>query len=363
MASPGAPLVDEARLAPISLVAVGASAGGVETLQRLVSELDGQLRVAVAIVLHLPAGAHSVLPDILRRCSSVPCAHAVDLEPVVAGRIYVAPPDGHLVVEGNHFRLTRGARENDHRPAIDPLLRSMARDLGHRGAGVVLSGTLDDGAAGLAALRRSGGLAVVQDPDDALFSSMPMAALEAAGADLVAGVTEIGRFIRRLPGPLGFRPPAATPLRAPDRRGPLPEDRGTPGENAVVGIDPGEVEGPPSRFTCPDCHGSLWQLDEGGELRRYRCRVGHSWTEDNLADRQSIELENALWTALRVLHERSDLFRRMRADALRRGHPHAATLASDRLARIEQDEDVLRRVLAESAESAESAGGEGMVAP
>lgn len=256
----------------VCLVVIGASAGGVEALQRLVSELDGGVDVAVAVVLHLPATAHSLLPEILARRSSVPAAPVVDGDPVAVGVIHVAPPGSHLVVDGERrFRLVR-CSEGHSRPGVDPLFRSAATAFGPALAAVVLSGTLEDGAAGLVAVKEAGGLAVVQCPDEAAYSSMPQAARRAAPPDLIASAADIGRFIRTLghaaaappaveaapaAEPLAAAPPAAEPLAvvAPglpstssgaartEGRAPAPEDgRGDGGGSSI---------GPPPATTMP----------------------------------------------------------------------------------------------------------------
>ena len=171
---------------------IGASAGGVETLAELVRALPADLPASLFVVLHLPPHAISVLPQILSRSGPLPAAHARDREPIGRGRIYVAPPDHHLLIHRDHVRVVRGPRENNCRPAVDPPFRSAARSYGRRVVGVILSGVLDDGTAGLAAIRQRGGVAVVQDPDEARFSGMPTSALELVGADHRLRLADIG---------------------------------------------------------------------------------------------------------------------------------------------------------------------------
>ncbi len=193
------------------VIVVGASAGGVEALDRLVAALPDDLPASLFVVLHVPPTGRSALPDILRRHCRLPVAHAIDGEAVKPGQVYVAPPDQHLLVADGQVRLGRGARENGHRPAIDPLFRSAAREYGPRVVGVVLSGVLDDGTAGLAAVKAGGGVAIVQEPADAMYPAMPQHALENVAVDHVLAAGEIAAALDRL-----AREPARGPGR-PDR--------------------------------------------------------------------------------------------------------------------------------------------------
>jgi two-component system chemotaxis response regulator CheB len=396
-----------ARRSGIRLVVVGASAGGVEALQRLVSQFDDPLATAVAVVLHLPAGATSLLPQILGRQSRVPASHAVDGQAIAPGHIYIAPPDVHLVVDAEEgFLLTKGPRENNHRPAIDPLFRSAADVFGPSLVGIVLSGTLDDGAAGLAAVARAGGITASQSLDDAMFSAMPRAAQSATAVDVVGTALELGRFVGTLGAPRSHghgdlgRSRTAAATQGPAATHTRPEHQAETGDLGVTGRSSGassaasaanasnasdasdasdasaasdqhtpsprpevgvagsignrdEVPSTdstrlPSRYTCPDCHGSLWELKEGGGLRRYRCRVGHAWSEGALVERQGMELENALWMAMRLIDERLELFRKMRGDAsVRDLHSHSDRWLTERIEPLEHHAAVLRLVLAE----------------
>jgi two-component system chemotaxis response regulator CheB len=283
----------------------------------------------------------------------------VDGEVLQAGRIYVAPPDMHLVVDAEaRLRLSSGPRANDHRPAIDPLFRSAAAALGSALAAVVLSGTLDDGAAGLAAVRRAGGIAVVQHPDDATFSAMPRAALAATTADLVGTATEIGMFIRSLGRS------SATDATVPSARpedgagGPTNSGKGPqPVEGAFgrltvfpAALDAVDLGRAPSVLACPDCRGVLWVPDDGVDTRRYRCRSGHSWTEDALVDRQAVELEKALWMALRLTDERLELFRMMRANDTEGQVPgRSGRWLDDRIGMLEHHSAMLHQILVDRA--------------
>jgi two-component system, chemotaxis family, protein-glutamate methylesterase/glutaminase len=317
------------------IVVVGASAGGVEALVDLAASLPSDLSAAVFVVLHLPATGTSALPEILRRQGPLPAAHVRDGEPIQPGRIYVAPPDHHVLLRTGHVHLSRGPRENGHRPAVDPLFRSAAREYATRVIGLVLSGALDDGTAGLLAIKSRGGIAVVQNPEDALYPGMPGNALEHAQVDHVLAAASMGKLLTRLLADLAEPPadPVPTGMRVEV------EMEGFSME-AFEGTHPGR----PSGFSCPDCHGVLWQIKDGG-LERYRCRVGHAWSPESLLTQQSEALEAALWVALRSLEERAALARRLAEPARRRGHAITATRFEEQAAEAEQAARLVRDLL------------------
>jgi two-component system chemotaxis response regulator CheB len=217
--------------------------------------------------------------------------------------VYVAPPDHHVVVSGGTVRLTAGPRENLARPAIDPLFRSAARERGPHVVGVVLSGMLDDGSLGLLAIRQAGGVAVVQEPEDALYSDMPRHALATAGADHVVRIAEMGRVL----ADLSRADLSRAEVKAMARK---TASRLTPAEGGFSGEPPGH----PSGFSCPECGGVLWEADANGGYR-YECRVGHAYGAESLAADESGKIEHALWAALRAVEERASLSRRLAARA------------------------------------------------
>ncbi|MBB5960212.1 two-component system chemotaxis response regulator CheB [Saccharothrix tamanrassetensis] len=291
------------------LIVVGASAGGVEALRAFVAGLPEDLEAAVAVVLHLPSGGTSALPAILDRSGPLPAVGARAGMPLRPGRIHVAPPDHHLLVVDGTAHLSHGPTENGHRPAVDALFRSAAAARGSGVIGVVLSGALDDGAAGMVAIANRGGLTVVQDPEEALYTGMPSAVMRHVSVDHVVSAGTMGALLKDEVG-----------RRVPDGREPSEMLR----REVVLtandgGADPSEVRGmgTPSNFSCPDCSGTLVELDVEGS--RFRCQIGHGWTADALLDAQDATLEKALWTALRTLEEKANLARRMRADAQKRG--------------------------------------------
>lgn len=288
-----------------AVVVVGASAGGIEALTTFVRGLPEDFAAAVVVVLHLPASGTSVLPAILDRASALPATAAADGEPLEAGRIYVAPADHHLIVNPGELALSHGPRENGHRPSIDTLFRTAAATYGAQVIGVILSGTLDDGAAGLALVKEAGGTAIVQDPADAVYGGMPRAALQRTTVDHVVAVRDLPRLLADLvDGDVSAV--LAQPTTFPD---------------PIVGIDVSRDAA--TGLICPDCGGALWEVDEAG-VPRYRCRIGHAYSPDTLVDSQGALLENALWSALRVLEERVDLLHRMAARAEAGGHTGSA---------------------------------------
>jgi two-component system chemotaxis response regulator CheB len=323
------------------LIVVGASAGGVEALGQLVAALPDDLPAAVAVVLHMAASGTSVLPAILDRAATLPTRAATDGEPICAGRVYVAPPNVHLVVEDSTFALRHGPRENGHRPAIDRLFMSAAAEWGRGVVGVVLTGTLDDGAAGLAMIKTRGGCAVVQDPEDALYAGMPANAIARADVDHVVALRDIAPLLAEL---------------VAERDRPVSEEDITAGEHAEAPgpeLDAGPTmpAGDASGLSCPECGGSLWYVIEQG-APRFRCRIGHAYSEASLLDEHGRSLEIALWTALRALEERAALLRRMAHRAEDSGHPHSARNFGEQARQLDHHAEVVRHHIVPSAMAA-----------
>lgn len=282
---------------------MGASAGGVEALSSVVANLPANLDACVLVVLHIPPAGPSALGPILDRKGPLPARTAHDGEPVASGQVLVAPPNHHLVVEDGHVGLSVGPRENGHRPAIDVLFRTAAAARGPDVIAVVLSGLLEDGAAGAAAVREHGGVVLVQDPGDAVYPAMPRTVIERLGPDAVATAEDLGGLIVKF---------------ADAARARHVEGRGDPmlDENERSGV----VLGPPSGYVCPDCDGTLYIVEDAA-LLRFRCRVGHAWGADILLQQQGLSVERALWIALRTLEEKADLSRRLADRAAAEGRP------------------------------------------
>lgn len=323
-------------MATHDVIVVGASAGGVEALSRVASDLPPDLPASVLVVLHVPAQAPSSLPTILSRAGPLPASHAEDSEPLERGRIYVAPPDFHLLVERGFVRVVRGPMENRHRPAIDPLFRSAARAYGSRVVGVILTGTLDDGTAGLVSVKVGRGIAVVQDPSEAFCDGMPKSALRYVEADYVLPLSDIGPLLSRL---------ARKPVHEPER----PVSERTSKETKIAEFDMATMQkddkpGTPSAFSCPDCSGVLWEIQDG-DLLRFRCRVGHAYSAESMTVAQEEAIERALWAGLRALEERAALSRRIAAHARERNLEGVALPYEEKLRQTEEQAALLRSVL------------------
>jgi len=319
------------------IIVIGASAGGVEALMQIARGLPADLPAAIFIVLHVPPNSPSLLPTILNRVCALHASHARDGETIEPGRIYVAPPDHHLLVKRGHVRVTRGPRENSSRPAVDPLFRTAAVAYDHRVVGVVLSGNLDDGTAGLAAIKTRDGVAVVQDPEDALYPGMPNSAMEHVPVDYVAPLAELPALLTRLAH------------ESIPEEGVVPVSDDMEMEVDIAEMDPAAIEstvrpGEPAGFGCPDCGGALYRLSSGG-LIHYRCRVGHAWSPDSLLAAQSEELEAALWTALRALEEQAALSGELAQRMAKRGSSQSAARFEEQASAARRNADFVRRVL------------------
>jgi two-component system chemotaxis response regulator CheB len=291
------------------IVVVGASAGGVEAIREVVAGLPLDLPAAVLVVLHVSPDARSALPGILGRATPMPVGHAVHDEPIRPGRVYVAPPNRHLVVRDGRIVLGLGPRENGHRPAVDPLFRSASRWYGPGVIGVILSGSLDDGAAGAAVVAARGGRVIVHDPSDAAYDGMPRAAIRAVHPDAVVPAAKMAAYISEW-----------TREETPP---PPPVDRDLELETDVAELDDAALSDPerpgvPAPVTCPDCDGPMFEIHT--DVLRFRCRVGHAWSPESLFAEQAEEAEGALWVAVRSLEEKAELHRRLARSANNRGH-------------------------------------------
>jgi two-component system chemotaxis response regulator CheB len=286
------------------IVVIGASAGGVEAIKAITRQLSPDIAAAVFVVVHVSPESSGLLANVLNRRSKVPASQARDGDPIRPGRIYVAPPDHHLLLEPDQMRVVKGPKHNRHRPAIDLLFRTAARNFGPRVIGVILTGFLEDGSSGLAAIKNAGGIAVVQNPEDAEVSSMPRSALLQVDADYCVPLVEIGPLLNQL-----TRVEVAMTSNFSGNGGRPKEER----KETTTAV------------TCPECSGTLWEISENGEIR-YECRVGHSYSLDDISEAEDENVERSLWMALRALEESAALEQRLADVAADRNRPHAHKL-------------------------------------
>jgi two-component system, chemotaxis family, protein-glutamate methylesterase/glutaminase len=286
------------------IVVVGASSGGLDAITQLVCGLPADLRAAVLVVIHMAPTFPPGLAERLSRMGALEVADAVDGEVIRPNRVYLCIPDRHLLIDSENIRLSRGPKENHARPSIDALFRSAAYSAGPRTIGVVLTGRLDDGTAGLWAIKDRGGIAIVQDPNEALYPSMPQSAARQVSIDYTLGMADMGVVLAGL-----TREEVAMTKQSES------ESRGLEIETAIAlgrsAIDSGIRDlGEPSIFTCPECHGTMFTVREGPG-GRFRCHTGHAYTAQSLAEHSLPALEKSLWTALAQLEEREVLLRQL----------------------------------------------------
>ena len=326
-----------------TLIVMGASVGGVSALSTIFAALPANFPAAILAVMHVGA-RNSVLPEILGKTSALPVRFAEEREPVRAGRILLAPPDRHMLVANlagqAMVELTRGPKENHTRPAIDPLFRSAAAAFGPKVVGVILSGYLDDGTAGLQAIKACGGRALVQEPQDAVAPSMPQSAIDHAEVDWRLPSAEIGPALLALA--------SGTPAAASGTQSLPPPPLWVAVENrfarGVGDMEQLEKIATPSTFTCPECQGTLWEL-HGREPQRFRCHTGHSFTARMLGELQHEKAEDAIWAAVRALQEKEKLYLNLAAKAQAWLHPGTASEYAAKARQAGEQADMLKRAL------------------
>jgi two-component system chemotaxis response regulator CheB len=290
------------------ILVIGASAGGVEALKQLVHALPKDLNASIFVVLHIPAHVPSKLPEILNRLKTLQAIHPKNGEKIERGRIYIAPPDYHLIIKNGYIRLAKGPKENNTRPAIDVLFRTAAKVYGSRVVAVVLSGTLDDGTAGLIAVGKQGGVTIVQNPEEATFEGMPRNAIENDHVKHILNISEIAPLLINL---------ANQPIKTEEEVRVVSSEMEMEADMAELELDAMQSlqqPGKPSPFGCPECGGVLWEIKEG-KLVRFRCRTGHAFSPHSLIASQSEQLEESFWSALRALEEKAALMLRMAEQA------------------------------------------------
>jgi two-component system chemotaxis response regulator CheB len=322
------------------IVVVGASAGGVEALVALVRDLPPDLPAALFVVLHVPPYGESHLPAILTHHGPLPAAHATHGAAITPGRIYVAPPDHHLLVRDGHVELTHGPRENASRPAVDALFRTAARAYGPRVVGVVLSGALGDGSAGLMAIAARGGVTVVQDPAEALFEGMPRTALRYVRVDHVLPVRQIPALVGRL-----AREPAAE--KGVPTMSDMEETMPHLVHRDLTAQERNERSGETTVYTCPECGGTLWQVEHQG-LAQFNCHVGHAYAPEALLGQMSEEVEAALWRCVRLLVEKATLTRQLAGRLQAAGQQDQAARVAEQAHLDDRQGQLIRTMLLEA---------------
>jgi two-component system, chemotaxis family, protein-glutamate methylesterase/glutaminase len=288
------------------LIVLGSSAGGIKALSTILSKLSSDIQAAIFIVQHLSPNSPKVLPRILEDVSSLSASHPKDGEKFQVGKIYIAEPDYHLLIERERVRVVRGPQENRFRPAIDALFRSAARTYGPRVLGVLLTGNLDDGTVGLQAIKKRGGVTIVQDPKESDYPSMPLNAMKYVSIDHCLPLSEIAPLLLRLVGePSGKEEEYEMPAEM-DFESKIAEQE----LNTKQFLEKVEEIGTRTSYTCPECNGSIWQIGDEDPLR-FRCHVGHSFTAGPFLTEQTAFIEKTLWSAVKALEEKVTLTRQI----------------------------------------------------
>lgn len=320
---------------PKFVVVIGTSAGGRNALLELVGQLKVDMTAAFFIVMHLSKkGIGDFLVRQLQPFTSLPCHVAKDGGSIESGHIYIAPSNGHLLVKKRHMIIGHGPEENRWRPSIDVLFRSAAAAFSSRAIGIILTGLLSDGTSGMLAIKRSGGICIVQDPEEAEYPDMPLNVLEHLEADYSVGLGSMGELLSGLllREPVDVAAPAEV----------LAESQIA--EKTVVGFENVSALGNKSIYACPDCGGGLWHISEDGHAR-YRCHIGHSYLEKDLLLKQGENLESTLWIALRMMEERSHLLSKMGNEHLKKGLSRLGSNYLKNARDLQQHVDTLKGVL------------------
>jgi len=322
--------------APTYIIVVGASAGGLTALTELVGQLNPDMDIAVFIVLHLSnTGIGNYLVQRLQQFTSLKCRKATNNEKIEKGFIYVAPPRHHMILKNDSLILGDGPIENRWRPSIDVLFRSAAVNFTTRTIGIILTGLLDDGRAGMLAIKKCGGVCIVQDPNEAEYPDMPLAVLDSMETDYCTSLSDMGSAISK------------TISKPPQKTESIPDEiklEANISANAAIGVDNVEPLGNHSIYSCPDCGGSLWEISDE-KNPRYRCYVGHSYSESDLVLRQIENTETTLWVALRMMEERRNLHKKMERDSLKKGFSRMATEHLKKGEELQQHVDTLKGIL------------------
>ncbi|WP_417582965.1 chemotaxis protein CheB [Nitrincola sp.] len=315
------------------LIVIGASAGGMAALKKLVTQFPQDFPAPVFIVTHMSADTTGdVLVNALNESSQLTCVHAQDKQAFKSGNIYLAPSDQHMLIVKGKILVTKGARENRSRPAIDPLFRSAAVAYGNRVIGIILTGYLDDGTSGMMAIKRCGGVCIAQDPEEASYPDMPQSVIANVGADYCLPVAEMGAVLSDL-----------LSRELPENK-PVPEDiiiEAKIAQRVLSDLPAVEALGDQVPYNCPDCGGVLWQMTEG-KLLRYRCHTGHAFTSSVLLAQQTVKIEETLWVALRMFEERQNLLVTMSKNESKQSSSSISQRAKDSQVHIDRIRAMLK---------------------
>jgi two-component system, chemotaxis family, protein-glutamate methylesterase/glutaminase len=322
------------------IIVIGASAGGSIVLPELIMQLDSMTNTSVFVVLHFSKRAiGDMLVKRIQKYTSLKCSIAAHNEVVKAGRIYVAKPDHHLLLKDDRILLGKGPMENRYRPSIDALFRSAAVTYGSHVIGIILSGMLEDGASGMQAIKRCGGYCIVQAPEDARYPDMPLSVLRNLKPDYSIPVGQMGNAISEIMK--NWKPGKIKPPKDIAREAEI-------AESVTIGMNGLKDVGAPSLFSCPDCGGGLWEFKSNG-ITRYRCHVGHAFTEENLLGSMESSTESALWTALRIIEERKNLLRNIEEKERTQGKKQVGQHYKKRIRELESQIGHLKKVLFDTA--------------
>jgi two-component system chemotaxis response regulator CheB len=321
---------------PKFVIVIGASAGGTGALSELVAQFENGMDAAVFIVMHLSSTTLSnFLLDRLQPHTSLKCVVPEDGEAIKKNHIYISPSNQHLLLIKNKIVLGNGPEENRYRPSIDVLFRSAAAAYGTRVIGVILTGMLDDGTAGMDAIRRSGGSSIVQDPNEAEYPDMPFSVLDNMEVDHCVSLSKMGEIISKF-------------TKTDPQEKPTPPDvliESQIAQRVVVDYEHINKLGQKSIYACPDCGGGMWYIENGSKVNRYRCHIGHSYTERDLVVKQGEKIESTLWMALRIMEERRNLLKKMEEDCDRKGLTKGAAVHRKKKDEIQIHVDDLKEIL------------------
>jgi two-component system, chemotaxis family, protein-glutamate methylesterase/glutaminase len=320
---------------PKFIIVIGTSAGGTLVLPKLLAQLKHDMNVAVFIVIHMPKrSVADMLVRRLQKYTALKCKIPANQESIKPSHIYLAKPDHHLIVKEEKVLLGKGPMENRYRPSIDTLFRSAAAEFDHKVIGIVLTGLLEDGAAGMVSIKRSGGTLIVQDPNEAEYPDMPNAVLNNVKVDHVIPVEQMGTAIAKI-------------IAKPPKKSKIPGDvkkEAQIAERVQIGIDQLSRISEHSVFSCPDCGGGLWEMTSNGNTR-YRCHVGHGFSENGLLASMEATTEAALWTAMRIIEERRNLLKKLAEKEKSNGSKTVAARYKQRIKELSLQIDQLKKVL------------------